>query len=184
MTGGQLGHLSGADEKNSLALEGAEYLAREVDGHGSDGDRAGADLGFTANLFGYGEGALEQRFEMSRDGAYLACDGIGVFDLTKNLGLADDHAVEGAGHAEKMTDGFTLAEFVEVRLDVVRRDGEVFVEEAEEIGVCRGGGAIGRVVLEGEEFDAVAGGKDEAFADAGLVEKGAGGIGEAARGDG
>ena len=33
-----------------------------------------------------------------------------------------------------MADGFALAEFVEVGLDVVRGDGEVLVEEAEEVG--------------------------------------------------
>jgi len=84
-----------------------------------------------------------------------------------------------------MADGFAFAEFVEVRLDVAGGDGEVFVEEAEEVGFgwvgdwrlrqCRPGG---------EEFDAVAGGEDEALADAGLVEEGAGGVGEAGGGDG
>ena len=33
-----------------------------------------------------------------------------------------------------MADGFALAEFVEVGLDVVGGDGEVLVEEAEEVG--------------------------------------------------
>ncbi len=42
----------------------------------------------------------------------------------------------------------------------------------------------GVVFLEGEEFYAVAGGEDEAFTDAGLVEEGAGGVGEAFRGYG
>jgi hypothetical protein len=85
-----------------------------------------------------------------------------------------------------MADGFALAEFVEVGLDVAGGDGEVFVEEAEEVGFGLGldvGGFAG-VVLQGEEFDAVAGGEDEAFADAGLVEEGAGGVGEAGGGDG
>jgi hypothetical protein len=70
-----------------------------------------------------------------------------------------------------------------VRLDVVRGDGEVLVEEAKEVGFGLGlGGLV--VVLQGEEFDAVAGGEDEALADARLMEEGAGGVGQACRGDG
>jgi hypothetical protein len=106
--------------------------------------------------------------------------------LAEDLGLAYDHAIERASDAEEMADGFALAKLVEVRLDVVGQDGEVFVEEAEEIGFGLGlevGGFAG-VVLEGEEFDAVAGGEDEAFADAGLMEESAGGVGEAGGGDG
>ena len=51
------------------------------------------------------------------------------------------------------------------------------MEEAGEVG---GGGLF----LEGEELYAVAGGEDEAFADAGLVEEAARGVGEARGGDG
>jgi hypothetical protein len=70
------------------------------------------------------------------------------------LGLAYDHAVEGAGYAEEMADGFTLAELVEVGLEVAREDGEVLVEDAEEVGfglrLCAEGiGGIGGVVLQG-----------------------------------
>ena len=82
-----------------------------------------------------------------------------------------------------MADGFAIAVLVEVGLDVVGRNGEVLVEEAEEIGF--GLRLLGLcVVLECEELDAVAGGEDEALADAGLVEEGAGGVGEAGGGDG
>ena len=84
-----------------------------------------------------------------------------------------------------MADGFALAEFVEVGLDVVqggRRStrGGSGGDRLGWLGVC---GVVG-VVLQGEEFDAVAGGEDEAFADAGLVEEGAGGVGETGGGDG
>ena len=70
------------------------------------------------------------------------------------------------------------------------RDGEVFVEEAEEVGLCY---LLGRLdgcrrrwssVLEGEEFDAIAGGEDETFADARLMEESARGVGEAFGRDG
>jgi hypothetical protein len=85
-----------------------------------------------------------------------------------------------------MADGFAIAVLVEVRLYVVLWDGEVLVKEAEEVSfrLWLSVGGFGCVVLEGEEFDAVAGGEYEAFTDAGLVEEGAGCIGEARRGDG
>ena len=123
---------------------------------------------------------------MSRDCTYLAGDGVGLFDLAEDLGLADDHGIEGAGDAEEVADGLALAVLVEVGLDVVWRYGEVFVEEAEEVGFGLWLGVCGfaGVVLEGEEFDTVAGGEDETFADSGLMEEGTGGVGEAAGGDG
>jgi hypothetical protein len=106
--------------------------------------------------------------------------------LAEDLGLAYDHAVERAGDPEEVADGFALAEFVEVGLDVAWRDGEVLVEEAEKVGFGLGldAGSFGGVVLESEEFDAVAGREDEAFANAGLVEEGAGSVGKAGGGDG
>ena len=182
VAGGELGHLAGSYQEDGFSFERAEDLAGEVYGDAGDGDGVGADLGFGADFFGYGEGALEEAVELIGDGSYFAGDGVGLFDLAEDLGLADDHAVEGAGYAEEMTDGFALAELVEVGLEGVRGNGEVLVEEAEEVGfvVLRGRG----VFLEGEEFDAVAGGEDEAFADAGLVDEGASGVGEAACGDG
>lgn len=113
----------------------------------------------------------------------FAGDGVGFFDLTEDLGFADDHAVERAGYAEEMTNGFALAELVEVGLDVVGGDGKVLVKKAEEVGFGLRRWAVG-VVLEGEEFDAVAGGEDETFADARLVDEAAGGVGEALDRDG
>jgi hypothetical protein len=178
MSGGEFRHLSGSHEEDGLALEGAEDLTGEVDGDGGDGDGAGADLGLGADFFCDGEGALEESFEVGGDGAGFAGDGVGLFDLTEDLGLADDHGVEGAGDAEEMADRFALTELVEVGLEEFGGDGEVLVEEAEEVGSGAG------VFLEGEELDAVAGGEDESFADAGLVGEGAGGVGEAAGGDG
>jgi hypothetical protein len=86
------------------------------------------------------------------------------------LRLAYDHGIERGGHAEEVAYGFAIAVLVEVGLEGSGLDTEVFVEEAREVG-----GSV--LFLEGEELYAVAGGEDEAFADAGLVEQGAGGVG-------
>ena len=132
--GGQLGHFAGAYEEDSFAIEGAEDLSCQVDGYRGDGDDAGADLSFGADFFGYGEGSLEERFEVGGDCAYFASYGVGILDLAEDLRLTYDHAVEGAGYAEEMAYGFALAELVKVGLNVVRKDREVLVEEAEEVG--------------------------------------------------
>ncbi len=100
VTRGQLGHLSRAHEKDGPALQGAEDFAREVDCYRGDGDTARADLCLGADLFRDSEGALEKRFELSRDGADLAGDGVGLFDLAEDLRFAHDHAVERTGDAE------------------------------------------------------------------------------------
>jgi hypothetical protein len=73
-----------------------------------------------------------------------------------------------------MADGLAFAKLVDVGLDVVNADVEVVVEELEHSGL---GGRF-RGILHGEEFDAVAGGEDEGFADSGLVGERACGVGE------
>ena len=121
---------------------------------------------------------MQQRVELARDSSHFAGYRVGLFDLAEDLRFAYYHAVERAGYAEEMTNGFSLAELVEVRLDGVGRDGEILVEEAEEIGFV--GFGVECVVLKGDDFDSIAGGEDEAFADAGLMKQGARGVGETA----
>ena len=140
-------------------------------------------MGFGADTLGYGEGALEEGFEVGLNGTDFAGDGVRLFDLAEDLGLAEDHGVERGGDAEEVADGFSFAEFVEVGLEGGGGDAEVLVKEAREIGggVVIGGGGV---FLKGEDLDAVAGGEDEAFADTWLMDEGAGGVGETPGGDG
>jgi hypothetical protein len=70
-----------------------------------------------------------------------------------------------------------------VRLDVVERDVEVVVEEGQHAG-GRFVVGLGFGVLNSKQFDAVAGGEDDGFADTGLVRQGAGGVGEPGDRDG
>ena len=79
-----------------------------------------------------------------------------------------------------MTDCLTVAELVEVRLDCSGGNGEVFLQEAEEVW----GVALGATVLDSEELDSVAGGEDKGFADSGLLCEGPCGVGEAGGWDG
>ena len=94
VTRGELGHLSGSDEEDGLAVERTEDFAGEVDGYRCDGDGAGADLRLAADFFRYGEGALQESVERACDCTYFAGDGVGLLDLAEDLRLADDHGVE------------------------------------------------------------------------------------------
>ena len=76
-----------------------------------------------------------------------------------------------------MADGFALAELVEVRLDVSAGMAKYSCRKRRR-PVGRRLGAAARV-LAGDELDAVAGGEDQAFADAGLMRERADGVGEA-----
>ena len=81
-----------------------------------------------------------------------------------------------------MANGLALAELVDVGLDFFGGEVEVVVQEAQH---AEGWGerAFGSVAYS-EELDAVAGGEDESFANAGLMGEGAGGVGQARDGDG
>ncbi len=181
VTGGEFGHLARSHEQDRLSIQRTEDLPGEVDRNRGDGDAGRADLGLGADALGDGEGTLQEAFEGGGDSANLAGDGVGLLDLAKNLGLADDHGVERAGDAEEMADGIALAELVEVRREGGEGDAEELFEEPRQ--ALRSIGALGRRIVEGflsgEELDAIAGGENEAFADTGLVDERAGGLGEA-----
>ena len=140
-------------------------------------------MSFGADLFGDSEGALHQGFEVSGDCTGVASYRVSLFHLSENLGFAHDHAVERTGYAEEVANRFALAKLVKMGLDVVRWNGEVLVQEAEEIRFGLRWCDFG-VVLKGEEFDPITGGEDQAFANARLMDKGAGGVGEALGGYG
>ena len=63
---GQFAHLARAHQEHRPPLQRAEDLARQVDGHRSDGNRIRADSGLGAHLFGRGKGALQQVFQLAR----------------------------------------------------------------------------------------------------------------------
>ena len=138
-------------------------------------------MGFGTDFFGYGKGRLEETIELAAAGVRAGdCSdatgyGVGLFDLAEDLGFADNHGVEGRSDAEEMADSLALAELVEVGADGGGGDGEVLMQEAEEVGAF---------FLDREDFDPVAGGEDEAFANAGYGGEGEGGVGKAASGDG
>ena len=74
--------------------------------------------------------------------------------------------------------GFAFAELVKVRLDVFGGDGEILMQEAHQLALAEGSLAF----LVGDELHAIAGGDDQAFADAGQVHQGADRVGQAGGG--
>ena len=118
---------------------------------------------------------MEQAVERGGDGANFACDGVAFLDLAEDLRLADDHAVERGGNAEEMANGFALAEFVEVRVERGGGHREIVSQEEAKVAL---------VFVLSEEFNAVAGGEDDGFADTGVVGERTGCFSQAAGGDG
>ena len=159
MARGEFAHLAGADEEDGFAVERAEDFAREIDGDRGDGDGGAADLRLRADFFCGGEGGLQQRLKLGGDGADFAPGVVSILDLTENLRLADDHGIEAGGDAEEMTNGGDIMKLVEVRREFDGIDGEVLGEEVIDARIGRVGG--------GENLDAVAGGEDHGFTDAG-----------------
>src|SRR5262249_18505023 len=138
-----------------------------------------ADLGFGADALRDREGALQERIERRADGTDFTRDVPGLFDLAEDLRFTDNHGVERGSDAEEMANGLALAQSIEVRRDRVGGDVEVLVQEIE--CSCRFG-AVG-AFDDREKLDAIAGGENESFADAGLASERARGVGETRDGD-
>jgi hypothetical protein len=83
-----------------------------------------------------------------------------------------------------MADSFPLAELIEVRGKGVGGNGKVLVEEVEQVGVTSRQARFTGVFLQSDKFDTIAGGEDEAFTNARMMDESAGGIREASGGYG
>jgi len=161
MAGGEFAHFAGADEEDAAAFEGSEDFAGEFDGGEGDGDGAFADGGFGADAFGDVEGAGENGIEILTEDALLFGQRPGFFQLAEDLGFADDHGVQRRSYAEEMANGVAIFEVIEVAGEVDAVAGFGVFEEAGDAVV-----GIFLFVSGDDDFDAVAGGEDEAFVDA------------------
>ena len=70
-----------------------------------------------ARLFGGGEGALQQLFQLPGDRARSARHREGLFHLAQNLRLAHHHRIKARGHAEEVAHRLLVAVLVEVRAE-------------------------------------------------------------------
>ncbi len=129
MLQGQLAHLAGADDQHRLVAEMIEHLADVIDRRTGDGHVPPGDARFTADALGHLAGVLKQRVQERPHGGGLGCRLVRLLDLAGDLALADDQAVEAGRHAEQVAHGVGVAVRVQVRRDLLRRDGVELTEE-------------------------------------------------------
>ena len=155
--GAQLDHFARADEQRAGLVQIAEHAFGQADGGGGHGHRMGANSGLRTHFLGHREGALEQLMQQSAQRAGLVGGTHGIFHLTQNLGLAQDHGIQTAGHAERMADGVVLVMAVQVR---AQRAGVQAVVLGQPGRQLVGDVAVGRAI----DLGAVTGGEDRGFA--------------------
>ena len=139
---GDLAHLPGANQQDGPAGEVAEDVGGCRHRGVTDGDRTSPDPGRVARALCRPDRATSDDFEPCVKSTSVACRGQCPLDLAENLGLADHHRIETAGHLEEMRDGLLATELVGIappRLEGQRvRPPPKRLEQS--IGGGRGGG--------------------------------------------
>ena len=122
MGGDQLDHLARAHEQHADLGQVFEQLAGQPHGGSGHADAVGADLGGAAHFLGHREAALEQLVQRAAQGACVLCGAHGVLHLAQDLGLAQHHGIEPAGHAEGMARHMAVFQQIGVRAQQFGRD--------------------------------------------------------------
>ncbi|MCY1236029.1 hypothetical protein D9M72_486650 [compost metagenome] len=167
----QLDHLARADKQHALGRDAFKNPLRQP--HRGRGHRYGmrADLGLAAHFLGHREGALEQLVQVRPQRAGLAGRAHRVLELAQDLGFAQHHRIQPAGHAEGMAHGFGLRQRVQVRGQFAR--GHVVVLRQPAQGVLETIRARRQYVGRAVDLGAVAGGQDGGFGAAARRQVGA-----------
>ena len=145
-----------------LAVEVAEEVVRDLDGHGADRDGVARDLGLAAHAARGARGALRAAVEHGPGRARARGRVEHRLHLAEDLRLAHDERVEARGDAEEVLDALALEARVEVRLDL-RLEHAGAAREVDAHGAQRGVGVRGH----GVDLDAVAGVEQRDLAHAG-----------------
>ncbi len=142
--------LARADQQRGVGLEIAEDLFGQAHRREGHRDRAAADGGVGAHLFGDVEGVLEQPAQRPPDGTRAAGGAEGVLDLAEDLRLAEDQRIQAARHAQDVAHALVVFMDVGVRADgvglqpveVAQPDDQLFrietVQSAVEFGAVAG----------------------------------------------
>ena len=88
MTGHQINGVARANQQCRMFAEIREDLFGQADSGKRHRDRAGANGGVGPDLFGHGEGMLEQAVEQVPNGARLTGGVIGILNLAEDLRFA------------------------------------------------------------------------------------------------
>ena len=150
-----LAHLARADDHHRLLGKVlVENALGQLDGDAADGGRAPANAGLRPNLFGRLQRRLEQPVGHAPGQLRFLGRQVGLLDLAGDLGLADHHRIQAAGHREEMLHG--LGPFLDVKvggkINVARRE---LLEEPVHVAVDLRGHAI--------DLHPVAGGEQNHF---------------------
>ena len=159
--GAEFNHFARAHVKDVFFFKRAEKSHRETDGGGCQTHGTRADGGFGADVLGGGKSGFKEMVEHHAQ-RFLFTGGLdGLFKLPHDLCFAQNHGVNAADDAEKMTRAFPVGMAVKVRCELRQghrlRVGKKFREAL--------GGAFG-VLRRTIKFGAVAGRKNHGFGDA------------------
>ena len=156
----QFAHLACSDQVDALALQVAEDLLRQIDGHRGDRYGGRGDRGLGADPLGDGERPGQQRIELRVDRSHGARRGVRLLHLAQDLRLADDHRVQAGGHAKHVPHRIAIAMFVEVLAIGRRIEAVELAQKPVQVG--------GAVRGARDQFHPVAGGNDHALLDTGI----------------
>ena len=172
---GNFAHFSRAHQKNCAPLERTKDFTRQIDGHGCNGNRVRTDSGLAARSFCRRKRALQQMFQLTRDGSRGARHGEGFFHLAQNLRLAHHHRVKACGHAKQVAHRFLVVVLVQMRRKHLGFYAEVAGQEVGDRGV--------RALHGSQQLHAVTGGDDHALGDSRRRSQRAGGLGQVVAAD-
>ncbi len=155
VTGGELAHLSGADDKNVLAVQRSKNLLGQFYRDRGDRNRRRSYGSLATNPLCHGKSTGEELIQLAANRTHGAGGGVCLFHLTENLGFANHHRIETRSHAEDMAHGVFLAELVEVWIEILRLKVKMFMQKTAQISR-----AVGCV---SHNFHPVAGGNNHAL---------------------
>ncbi|SOZ14370.1 hypothetical protein CBM2609_A170033 [Cupriavidus taiwanensis] len=159
--GAQFDHLARANKQHALGRDAFEDPLRQPHRGRGHRHRMRADLGLAAHFLGHREGPLEQLVQVRAERAGFAGGAHRVLELAQDLGLAQHHRIEPAGHAEGVPHGFGLRQRVQVRRQLRGRHVVMLRQPAQ--GVLEAIRARRQHVGGTVDFGAVAGGQDGGF---------------------
>ena len=159
MRGAQLDHLAGADEQHRAVGQVLEDLLAQAHAGSRHRDRLGADGGLGAHFLGHRERALEQLVQVAAQHVGILRHARGRLHLAQDLGFAQHHGIQPAGHAEGVAHGALVGQQVQVLGQVAFAVHAPVA--ADPFGQCLTGlvGGVGLAV----DLGPVAGGQDGGF---------------------
>src|ERR1039458_4665657 len=100
----QFAHLARADYHRRFFLQTTKSLLRQLDGGGTDGHGSFRHVGLRADTFGGVKHAVKNRLKRVAARVCFLRDEECLFNLTQNLGLADDQRIQTGRYPKEMAE--------------------------------------------------------------------------------